>query len=205
MPQPVLVILAAGASSRLGQCKALARLGERPAIRVLLDAASGLLPGRPVVVTGAHHLAIQRALATDEVDVLENPAWELGRTGSLALAAQAWPGRDFLVAPVDHPLVLRSTIEALLDGWARQGCPALGWLGPRHAETFGHPVIIGRELLDCLQGLAPNTSLRDLRDQAQGLCSVLVHDPGVLLGLDTPTDLARLREATHRPRGPMNP
>lgn len=205
-PPPVLVLLAAGASRRLGAPKALVPLGgaagDTPLER-LLHAGRGLeaeLP--PLLVTGADHEALARAageLGPGRVELLFHARWEGGRTGGVALAAERRSGRDLCVAPVDVPLVSRSTFAALAARWREAGAPARGWLAPFVHEPdgrrrFGHPVVVGRALAaetEALSGSDP--PLRALRDRAEPLLALEVADRAVLDDLDTPADLERLR------------
>lgn len=198
MPETLVVVLAAGASRRLGEPKALARLSEvagDTALARLLRAAAHVATDL-VVVTGCHHVEIERYHAELELPghVLHNPAWEHGRTGGLALAAAARPGADLCVAPVDVPLVPGAVFEALAAAWAARGAPASGWLAPRHSGAYGHPVWIGRALANRLGELEPGADLRRLRAWAEPRFGVTVDSPRVLDDLDTPLDLARLRE-----------
>ncbi len=192
-----VVILAAGASTRLGEPKALARIGARSVLESLHDGALALRESeRPVIITGAHHESIlAHVLALDlAVDVVRNEAWEGGRTGSVAVAATARPGLDLVIAPVDVPLVPGRVFVALQDTWENAGEPAAGWLAPWIApRLFGHPVLLGRELARQARALPPDTPLRRLRETASPLLAVEVEDPQILDDLDSPGDLARLR------------
>lgn len=184
------MILAAGASTRLGEPKALARIGERSALEHLIEAALGVDP-HPLVIVGAHAREIRRA-APAAGELLENPHWEAGRLRGLALARDHAAGADLLVAPVDCPLVGASTFTTLARVWREAGEPARGWLAPRERSSgrHGHPVLVGRTLLPHLEELS---SLRELRRLASPLFDVQVDDLAVLDDLDTPQDLERLR------------
>ncbi|MEM9800623.1 MAG: NTP transferase domain-containing protein [Planctomycetota bacterium] len=196
------VVLAAGASSRLGAPKALASIGARTVLeRLLVAAASADGAPLPLVVTGAHHdeiaaLVRGRSLAAD---LVRNDLWERGRTGSVARAVAARKGLDLVVLPADVPLVERETVEALAAAWRDAGEPAGGWLAPWvDGETgggrrYGHPVILGRELARRAEGLGPGAPLRELRSRAAPLLGVRVADVAILDDLDTPDDLERLR------------
>lgn len=192
-----VVVLAAGASTRLGEPKALARIGARSVLESLLGGALALRDAeRPVIITGAHHESIlAHVLALElDVDVVRNEAWEGGRTGSVAVAATARPGLDLVIAPVDVPLVPARVFVALQDAWADAGQPAAGWLAPWIApRSFGHPVLVGRELSRQATTLPPDAPLRRLRESASPLLAVEVEDPQILDDLDSPEDLARLR------------
>lgn len=186
-----MVILAAGESRRLGEPKALARLGARPALEHLIEAAGKVDP-RPLVVTGAHASEILAA-GPWSADLLPNPDWDLGRTGGLTRAAERRAGRDLLVAPIDVPLVPPEVFAGLAEAWVGAGSPAGGWLAPRHGERFGHPLVLGRGLATRLASLDPDAPLRELRREARPLLSWDCPWREVLDDLDTPADLERLR------------
>lgn len=199
-----LVILAAGASERLGTPKALCRLGARTALEHLL-AAAPRCDDPPLLLTGAHADDIAASAPTD-VEVARHTAWRRGRTSTLKLAHRLRPGRDLLVAPIDVPLVERDVFRALVDVWIAAGGPPRGFLAPCvQVDAFpqagkrrrhGHPVVLGRELASELETLSDETPLAVLRDRAAPRFDVEVASPRILDDLDTPDDLARLaREA----------
>jgi len=197
---PALVVLAAGASERLGQPKALARLRDGPggsALELLLAAGAALGDSRPLVVAGRDAARIHAGLPAG-VERATNERWAEGRTGTVQLALALRPGRDLCLAPVDVPLVPAAVFAALAREWARRGRPARGWLAPcvRVAETrrHGHPLIVGRELLLELDGFPPARALSELRALAAPLLALEVASAAILDDLDTPEDLARLRE-----------
>ncbi|MAF66808.1 MAG: hypothetical protein CMJ84_14265 [Planctomycetes bacterium] len=190
--KPALVLLAAGASTRLGRCKALVDLGGATPLARLLRAGSCLDEIAPLVVTGADHAPIAAALPPG-ADLLQHRSWAAGRSGGIAHAARARSERDLCLAPVDVPLVPSAVFEALAATWEAAGAPARGWLAPRHGERHGHPLVLGHLLAAELTELDPDTPLRALRDRAEPLLEVAVEAREVLDDLDRPADLARLR------------
>ncbi|MBK7877246.1 MAG: NTP transferase domain-containing protein [Planctomycetes bacterium] len=200
-----LVLLAAGASERLGACKALVELGRDREGRVVTPLAHLLAAGTdwdgapPLVITGKHHAEIAAALPPIAQGA-ENAAWPRGRTGGIALAARLRPGFDLCLAPVDVPLVSRAVFQALLAAWKEEGAPARGFLapactaaGPRPGRRFGHPIVVGRALALELARFEPDQPLSELRALAAPLLAVDVEDPSVLDDLDTASDLERMR------------
>jgi len=188
---PRVVILAAGASARLGEAKALVDLGGRPALSHLIEACG---ESTPLVVSGAHSSEIA-GLFEEQAELLENSGWSAGRTSSIACAVRHLPDRDILLAPVDSPLVPARVFEALREAWQAAGAPVRGWLSPRDlsSERHGHPILIGRELAAELLELATDAPLRSLRALADPLLEVNVDSPEILDNLDTPLDLAQMR------------
>ena len=204
--EPAFVVLAAGEARRLGEPKAAARIGGRPALLHVLDAWRAAPPAdatAPVVVLGAHADELTEVVPPDAQVVL-HPAWAAGRTGSVARAVSARPGRDLLIASVDQPLVAGETLHALVRAWRREGHPPRGWLapaavGPDGRRRPGHPILIGRELLAQLSCWPSDRPLRELRSAAEPLWTVEVDDPAVHDDLDWPADLERLRRRFEGP------
>jgi len=212
--EPVVVVLAAGASLRLGEPKALVDIGGRSVAAALIAEASVVFE-RVVVVVGAHAQAIRAhvdalgELQVGErthghshgrihVEVVVNADFARGRTGSLACAVRAAPDCDVVVAPVDVPRVGRSTFLALAAAWRAAGAPANGWLAPYvvaldGVRRFGHPIVLGRELARRVCELDPEAPLHVLRARAAPLLAVEVASTHILEDLDTPADLAELR------------
>jgi CTP:molybdopterin cytidylyltransferase MocA len=198
---PALVLLAAGASERLGTCKALVDLAGRTPLARLLAAGVDLRAAPPLVVAGRDHAALRAAIGPG-VDLAHNPRWRLGRTGSVQLAASLRPGLALCLAPVDVPRVPRSVFGALLAAWLEAGEPPRGWLAPLAAgppPRHGHPVVLGPDLLELGRTLDPDAPLRELRGQAGPLLSVPVPGSEVLESLDTPEDLEHLRAKAAKP------
>jgi len=210
------VVLAAGASRRLGHPKALADLGGQSALCRLLAALGGLqadtpsaseasgraVAERPLVITGHHDREIRAHLqpATLDAELAFNPDWSAGRTSSVALAARLRPGSDLLVCPVDVPLVGSALMRHLAEEWHQLGAPPLGWLAPYtcprsgQERRYGHPLILGAKLAEQAAALEPDTPLRVLRVRAAPLASVESADTAILDDLDTEADLKALRQ-----------
>jgi CTP:molybdopterin cytidylyltransferase MocA len=189
------IILAAGASSRMGRPKALLPIGNDVFVtrvcRTLLDAGIGDL----IVVAGAEHDDI--AAAVDEAGlrarVVENPRREEGQLSSVltGLAVADRPGVDaVLVHLVDAPLVRPETARAVLDAFLRTHAPIVRpAVGGRH----GHPVLFARGVFDELRRADPAIGAKAImRAHAAEVCNVPVDDEGAWRDIDTPEDYARL-------------
>jgi CTP:molybdopterin cytidylyltransferase MocA len=190
--KPALVVLAAGGSERLGDCKALVAITPRTPLELLLENGSLLDDVPALVVSGAHHARIQRAVPPG-VAVAHNTRWSAGRTGSVQLAVRLRAGLDLCLAPVDVPLVPRAVFEILSRVWNENGSPARGWLAPECASRFGHPIVVGRALLEELARFPPDQPLNELRARAAPLFAAPVQNPEVLDDLDSTADLSRMR------------
>lgn len=197
------ILLCAGASSRLGEPKALVRIGGARVIDRLLDGARPIdAAGRPQVVTGCHDAEIRAVLGDDPpAQVVTCARWREGRTASLQAGIAALGGHtDVMVVPADVPLVRAGTFLRLRDAWEDAGAPSGGWMNPTFEDgegrtRRGHPVIVGRDLVArILRDLDADASLRDAMAAASPLLTAPVDDAAILDDLDTPGDLRALRE-----------
>jgi molybdenum cofactor cytidylyltransferase len=203
----VPIVVAAGASSRMGSPKAALRLGDRTALRWILDACAEAGLGPAIVVSGAHPDAVREAArgAAPFPSLVQNEAWASGRTSSIRAGLGALPdaARAFLLWPVDVPLA-GPALPLLLEAFRSRRPGELACV-PSHGDRRGHPIVFDRSVGRELEGLAPDASARDV---VRGLAArgalrhVVVADPGVLWDMDSPEDHDRLaREVARRERG----
>ena len=190
------IVLAAGASSRMGQPKAALPLGG-PGETVLSRGVRAMLAAgvpRVVVIAGAHPGAVRQALPTPDprVAVVENPAWATGQLSSLLRGLAAVDAPDLeavLMTLADVPLVAPSTIRRLVDTWRESRAPIVR---PARGETHGHPVLFDRRLFAELRAADPAAGAKPVvRAHAGEVVNVPVDDEGAFLDLDTPEDYER--------------
>lgn len=180
------LVMAAGQAARMGRPKLTLPLAGRPVIAHVLEAlAQAGLPA--LVVTGAYAEEVRAAIGP--VASVHAPDHALGlarslRAGLAALPAE-WAG--VLVALADMPAVRPATYRALAAA-LRAGAPAVV---PVHAGRRGNPAGLARASLPALRALEGDRGARALLD-AIGAQEIAVDDPGVLLDLDRPEDLARI-------------
>jgi molybdenum cofactor cytidylyltransferase len=189
------IILAAGASSRMGRPKALLPIGDDTFVtrvcRTLLQAGVDDL----VVVAGAEHGDVAEAvsLAGLPARVVENPRRDEGQLSSVlaGLAVADRPGVDaVLVHLVDAPLVHPDTARAVLGAFFRTHAPVVR---PSVAGRHGHPVLFARRVFDDLRRADPSIGAKAVvRARAAEVCEVPVEDEGACQDIDTPEDFARL-------------
>ena len=176
------IILAAGASSRMGRPKALLEYrGETFAgrlVRVLSKFCEPVL-----VVAGYHAEAIRERV---KAGFVLNPDPDRGQLSSLQTALAAIP-RDcegFLFTPVDSPTVDERTVSKLLDVFRERGGAIVI---PRFNGRRGHPVCVPQTLLAEFLSLAPTEETRVIINRhADRIVYVDVDDAGILADIDDP-------------------
>ncbi len=172
------IILAAGASQRLGQPKALVQVGQQ----TLIEIVAGKLAeaGLELTIVTRGELAPRIREVLPEAHIVVNPAPEQGRTGSIQCGIEAIGSEAVLIAPVDRPGFSQATVE-LLRASESTTCPVFEGRG-------GHPIALTAADCERILDAAPDRPLRDLIEPAR----IEVADPHLHLNIDTPGDIEAL-------------
>jgi molybdenum cofactor cytidylyltransferase len=200
------IVLAAGASTRMGSPKALLRSPDnRPFVVRIVDTLLGSGLGRVTVVTGPHHDAIAAACAPlgerGAVQWARNPDPGRGQLSSLLVGMDAVVDANteaLLVTLVDVPMVTGATIQRIIAVWRATRAPVVRpAVGTRH----GHPVIFDRQAFAALRAASPAAGAKEvIRAFEPRIQNVTVDDEGCLMDVDTPADYEGLT-AAHRDLG----
>lgn len=190
------VVLAAGASSRMGQPKAGLPLGHGGHTVLSMGVAALLAAGVPrvVVVAGAHPDAVRHALRLRDrrLRVVVHPGWAEGQLSSTLCGLDALDHpllEAALITLVDVPMVSPATVGALMRAWRETRAPIVR---PARGDEHGHPVLFDRRLFAELRAADPAAGAKPVvRAHASDLLNVAVDDEGAFLDLDVPADYER--------------
>jgi molybdenum cofactor cytidylyltransferase len=203
------VILAAGFSSRMGRDKALLPwppVAEgTPAVNCFLGANIDLLQAYSdlvIVIAGKNAPAITPVAYAHGAFLAVNRQPERGQFSSLQVGMQEVlnHGRDAaFIALIDRPPVLPRTVKALREAFFEAG-PEVWAVVPEvkrgEEVTHGHPILIGREMIQAFQHAPVTATAREVEHQCQEhIQYVQVDDPRLTMNVDTPEDYARLASA----------
>lgn len=185
------LILAAGASERMGSAKALLKLGGATLLERIVGTAGAAGTGDVVVTVGPPHgpeICAALAAALPAVRWAWNAQPALGMLSSVqaGLPQLSPTTRGALIWPVDIPFVEVETVRQLLAADLAQ--PAVLVCKGRG----GHPLWLPRELFAPALALPVELGLRALRG-AYPPRRVEVEDEEILRDLDTPEDVERAR------------
>ncbi len=106
------------------------------------------------------------------------------RLGLVALANS--PVEGVLVWPVDHPFVLIESVLAVVDGYRRTQAPIVI---PTYEGRRGHPAFFARATWPDLMTVASGGARSVLRMYGSQVHELPVPDPGVVLDIDTRSDM----------------
>ena len=192
-----VVILAAGASTRMGTPKQLLEVEGRPLLVRAVEAALASAAWPVVVVLGAHAEKIRPVLARLPVLIAENPAWAEGmaasiRTGITTLSQFSRALDGALIALCDQPAFSADNIAQLVAAQRATGRTiAAARFNRRHAA----PALFLREHFATLATLTGEEGARALlKAEPSRIASVDL--PALAVDLDTPADVSALKAAS---------
>ncbi len=189
LPLHVLV-LAAGASTRLGQPKQRVRLAGRPALHVVVSNAVALAGNAVTVVLGAYARDIAPMLAHSPVSVVVNRQWEEGMGSSLRCGIAALPPAcaAALVLLGDQVAVTIEDLRRLAGAWNAQDSLLAASV---HGQHVGAPAIFPRWCFSELAELRGDRGARSIIER-NAWRLIRVPMPSAAIDLDTPEDLESL-------------
>jgi molybdenum cofactor cytidylyltransferase len=189
------IVLAAGASSRMGRDKALLPWRDGTFL------SSAILALQPltdlvIVVAGANASDLMPVVYANAAFLVVNRnSWQ-GQFSSLqvGLLEVLGRGRDAaIVTLVDRPAPAGATIELLKKEFLSAG-DGIWAVVPEYAGKHGHPIVIGREMIEAFINAPATSSARDVEHAYQEHIRYLaVNDPLVAANVDTPEDLQKLQ------------
>lgn len=185
------VILAAGASRRLGSNKLCVRVNGEAVIRrtVRLFVETGA--GNVIVVTGFEKERVEKELAGLPVIFVHNDRPDDGMSASIKAALPVVAQSDLVFFHLgDKPFVESGVIHRILEMFARE---THSIIVPVHGGTKGHPVLIDvRRHLSALYAVDGEGGLRDLIAAHAEDVHFLEAGEGTVLDLDTEEDIELL-------------
>lgn len=185
------VILAAGASSRMGSPKQTLRYRGESLLRRAALAALGAGCRPVVVVTGAHAELSRRELEGLGVREVFNPYWETGMASSVRAGVEALAGADadgVVLMLCDQPHVTAEVISGLV---AAHRATLRSVVASAYGGGFGVPALFGRTLFAELAQLEGAAGARQVIKRHASEAHFLPF-PGGETDVDTPDDFSRL-------------
>jgi CTP:molybdopterin cytidylyltransferase MocA len=184
-PRHGAVLLAAGASQRLGRSKQLLRRDGETLVHRAARLVLATQPQAAVIVLGADAEAIQAAVADLPIRRVDCGDWRRGMGASLRAGIDALPADcgGTLVVVCDQPALDAAHLERICAAWRAR---------PEHAVASAYADRLG------VPALLPRAWRADLRDDARGAAALLarrvdrviaIANAALAWDVDTPDDL----------------
>jgi molybdenum cofactor cytidylyltransferase len=191
------VVLAAGASTRMGRPKQLLEIAGRPLLQHVVDAALASSLDEVIVVLGHRADEVEAALRLGgRARAVANPEFAAGQITSLrcGLAAANPAARAAAVLLGDQPTLRSEAIDEMVAAFLAAGARAARPVYPDAGGRPGHPVLLAREIFHELDPLRGDQGARTLfSEQRPGVLEVSVAGQPPP-DIDTPEDLTRITQ-----------
>lgn len=185
-----VIVLAAGASRRMGQPKQLLPVNGHPLLRRVVQAAVDSKLGEVFVILGANVEKIRSSMEGLPVEVMVNEAWEEGmgssiRTAMAAIDDDSRSTHGVIVALGDQPEISAAHLIRLIQTQQNSGKSIVA---SRCAGKLSPPVLFGSVHFEALRNLRGDAGARALLQANPD--EIAAVDTDRLGDLDTPDDYA---------------
>lgn len=180
------VILAAGASTRFGSPKQIAKIGTQSLVEHVQMELLNSSADKVAIVLGSNREVVQQQVLPN-VSVLVNEQWEEGIAASVrcaAACATSQKASHLLLLVCDQPHVSACLIDRILS---------LSKFDPEkivachYGETVGVPALFPKQYFNSLLALKGDTGAKSVIKQAEGV--QLVDFPEGSTDIDRPADM----------------
>ncbi|MBC9912082.1 nucleotidyltransferase family protein [Chitinophaga varians] len=188
------VILAAGASRRLGTPKQQVRFQQESLLQRIIHTAQQTSAQPVVVVLGAFADAILPDLQDSEASVVINPDWESGMGSSIQTGLRELIRIDDDVSNVllllcDQPFITPALLQTLISTHHQHN---KGITACTYGPVTGSPALFSSKYFPALLTLAEPEGARKIIRQHQDDINTVPFPEGII-DIDTPEDLEKLR------------
>ncbi|MEA2009344.1 MAG: nucleotidyltransferase family protein, partial [Actinomycetota bacterium] len=145
------VVLAAGASKRMGEPKLLLPYRDSTVLNATIAAVEASAIERLIVVVGAGAQEIEESIESESATIVQNPDYRRGNMSSLltATAADARAGA-FVIVPGDLPTIRTDVINSMIDLWIE----AKPWAAvTEYSNRIAHPFLLSAAAVESMGDL----------------------------------------------------
>jgi molybdenum cofactor cytidylyltransferase len=162
-----VVILAAGAASRIGFAKMLLPYAGQTILGHIIQEVQALHPVRICLVTGKYTDEIQTSLGSNSVDIVPFVNWQAGMAASIQFGMdylmEKEPNLDTLLFVVsDQPFLERQLLFRMIDAFQQSG---KGIVAAKYQEQFGTPVLFHSKYIPQIKKLEGDRGAKKILEQ----------------------------------------
>lgn len=187
-----IILLAAGASRRLGTAKQLLEFQNQTLLRRSAETALQI-SAKVVVTLGAQSEVLQKEIEDLSVSIAENKDWEKGMGGSVEIGLEKLLEtnenlRGVIIMVCDQPFVSVELLEKIIAKYAETNALIVAC---EYENTSGVPALFAAKLFPELLALSASNGAKQLIKKYQTE-TVFVAFPEGAFDIDTPDDYEKL-------------
>lgn len=190
----IALILAAGASSRMGRPKQFLKIDNETLIRKTVNVAISAGAAKTIVVSGLDHELIKKELSVLPTQVIVNLHSEMGMGGSIKCGVdhviKNYSNLDGVVIMVcDQPLLSHTHLSKIISKHQTTQSPIVASF---YSGKNGVPVFFHRSMYENLLTIKDQHGARNVIDQNSALVKSIDFPEGSI-DIDTPEDYENFR------------
>jgi molybdenum cofactor cytidylyltransferase len=191
-----IIILAAGASSRLGRPKQLLPYNDKTLLQHSVQTALASASRPVLVVLGAEADTLQNELNGNDVHIVRNAEWKEGMASSIRCGIKAFSeispaAKGVILMVCDQPFVTAPLLNELVAAHQKTGKPVVTC---GYDNTFGPPVFFHPSLFEELLGLKGDIGARGVVHHHADAVEVIPFPQGTI-DVDTEADYEKIKSA----------
>lgn len=189
------VVLAAGASRRMGTPKQLLRISGETILERTLNNVRASEVAEIVLVLGHAAESVEKEISTEQIRVVRNQDYQQGmgtslRTGLAAVSADASAA---VIVLADQPFVRPETLNRLIACHQESKSQIII---PMYQGFRGNPVLLDLSVFEEVKDLNGDVGCRAIfGDHTAGIRKLPVDDAGILLDIDSRSDFETLGDS----------
>lgn len=189
-----VVILAAGAASRIGAAKMLLPYAGQTILGHIVQEVKALNPACICLVSGKYTAEIQKSIPANSVEICPFENWQAGMSSSIQFGMSAIlakePNIDAILFVVsDQPFLERQLLFRMIDAFQESG---KGIVAAQYQEQFGTPVLFQARYFEQIRHLEGDKGAKKIVANHQEDL-VLVDFPLGAFDIDTQEDYAKFQ------------
>ena len=193
-PNVGIIILAAGASTRMGSPKQLLFYQGESLINHTIKNAIASICDPVILVLGANAEHIIAKINQPQITIVKNPDWHLGmsssiRCGIITLLNHTPTIEAVVITVCDQPFLTAEIINSLVESYSYTGKPIIAC---EYADTLGVPVLFSQNFFTELVNLSADVGARKIiKTHRKDVFTISF--PAGAIDIDTPTDYQQLQ------------
>ncbi|RPI04503.1 MAG: nucleotidyltransferase family protein [Ignavibacteriae bacterium] len=187
-PHIALLVLAAGASTRLGIPKQRIPYRGKPLLRSICEIALQSKAQTVVVVLGSQAALIKEDIEDLKMTLVENSLWKEGLSTSIRAGILSLPesADAVLMIPCDQPEITPALLDQIIGTYIATGNKIIAC---RYGDTVGIPALYDRSIFPELLALQGDQGAKPILHRYADIVRTVDFPLGVY-DIDTPQDLA---------------